>query len=159
MSSCQSAERLTPDRDTERGCPFSVGRASTTVVAQRASTGQKPSGLAAMPGRARPRSLAPLPVAHGWGRGPQPTALLHTHGVQTAWPCAPPSEAGVQTAGSPPFSQIWQALHGADSCALVTGAQVPAHTIQHGPTCTPPSSHRALVCAPLATHLEHACLT
>jgi len=84
MSYIQIAQRIKKALDTELGFTFSVGLAPNKVVAKIASKWQKPSGLTAIPGRELHRYLAKLPVQNVWGIGPNTTALLRKHGIETA---------------------------------------------------------------------------
>src|SRR5215813_3181776 len=112
------AERMKKALDAELGFTFSVGLAPNKVVAKIASTWQKPSGLTAIPGRELHRFLAKLPVGNVWGIGPQTTALLHKHGVQTALQFAQRPETWVKKYFSNPFQVIWQELNGGFFFAL-----------------------------------------
>ena len=84
MSYLKIAERIKKELDAELGFTFSVGLAPNKVVAKIASKWQKPSGLTAIPGRELHRYLAKLPVQNVWGIGPNTTAFLQKHGIQTA---------------------------------------------------------------------------
>src|SRR5215813_8198492 len=152
------AERMKKALDTELGFTFSVGLAPNKVVAKIASKWQKPSGLTAIPGRELHHYLAQLPVGNVWGIGPQTTALLHKHGVQTALQFAQRPETWVKKHFSKPFYQIWQELNGAYVFALVTGEHETYHTIQKVKTYTPASSHRDFLFAQLAKNIENACI-
>jgi DNA polymerase-4/DNA polymerase V len=158
MSYLQMAERIKHDLDTELGFTFSVGLAPNKVVAKIASKWQKPSGLTAIPGRALHRYLAKLPVDNVWGIGPQTTAFLHKHGIQTALALARRLEEWVKKSLSKPFYQIWQELNGASIFALVTGAHETYHTLQKVKTFMPPSSDQDVVFAQLAKNIENACI-
>src|SRR5256714_15567665 len=96
MSYLQIAARIKKDLDTELGFTFSVGLAPNKVVAKIASKWAKPSGLTAIPGRDLHRYLVKLPVQNVWGIGPNTTALLQKHGIQTALQFAQRPEAWVK---------------------------------------------------------------
>ena len=158
MSYLQIAERIKKELDTELGFTFSVGLAPNKVVAKIASKWVKPLGLTAIPGRELHRYLARLPVQNVWGIGPQTTAFLHKHGIQTALELARRQEEWVKKYLSKPFYQIWQELNGAYIFELVTGEHETYHTIQKVQTFTPPSSRQDFVFAQLAKNIENACI-
>src|SRR5574341_2327350 len=107
----QIAERIKKELDTALGFTFSVGLAPNKVVAKIASKWQKPSGLTAIPDRELHRYLAQLPVWNVWGIGPQTTALLKKHGIETALQFAQRPEVWVKKYCSKPFYDIWQELN------------------------------------------------
>ena len=158
MSYLQIAARIKKELDTELGFTFSVGLGPNKVVAKIASKWQKPSGLTAIPGRELHRYLATLPVEKVWGIGPQTTALLKKHGVETALQFAQRPEAWVKKHFSKPFYEICQELNGASVLELATGEQEPSYSIQKVKTFTPPSQDKAFVFAQLAKNIENACL-
>lgn len=158
MSYFQIAERIKHDLDTELGFTFSVGLASNKVVAKIASKWQKPSGLTAIPDQELYRYLARLPVEQVWGIGPQTTALLKKHGVETALHFAQKPEPWVQQYFSKPFYHIWQELNGLCVFELATGEREPSQSIQKVKTFTPPSPDKAFVFAQLAKNIENACM-
>src|SRR6266446_5615291 len=112
MSYLQMAQRIKKELDAELGFTFSVGLAPNKVVAKIASKWQKPSGLTAIPGRELHRFLDKLPVEKVWGIGPNTTAFLRKHDIQTALEFARASETWVKKYLSKPFYQIWQELNG-----------------------------------------------
>src|SRR5262249_33193754 len=152
------AERVQQELEKTLGFTFSVGLAPNKVVAKIASKWQKPSGLTAIPGRELHHYLAKLPVGNVWGIGPQTTALLHKHGVQTALQFAQQPETWVKRYFSKPFYQIWQELNGASVFELVTGEHETYHPIQKVKTFTPPSRDHDVVFAQLAKNIENACV-
>jgi nucleotidyltransferase/DNA polymerase involved in DNA repair len=154
----QIAEQIKKDLDAELGFTFSVGLAPNKVIAKIASKWQKPSGLTAIPGRELHHYLTQLPVENVWGIGPQTTALLHKHGVETALQFAQRPEPWVIKYFSKPFQEIWQELNGAFVFELATGEQTPSHSIQKVKTFTPPSQDKAFVSAQLAKNIENACI-
>src|SRR5215470_12386510 len=93
MSYLKIAERMKKALDTELGFTFSVGLAPNKVVAKIGSKWEKPSGLTAIPVGELPRYLTTLPVEKVWGIGPNTTALLRQHGIQTAFEFAQRPEA------------------------------------------------------------------
>jgi DNA polymerase-4/DNA polymerase V len=106
MSYLQIAERIKKELDAELGFTFSVGLAPNKVVAKIASKWAKPSGLTAIPGRELHRYLAKLPVQNVWGIGPNTTAFLRKHDIQTALEFAQRPEAWVKKYLSKPFFHI-----------------------------------------------------
>jgi DNA polymerase-4 len=158
MSYLKIAERMKKELDAELGFTFSVGLAPNKVVAKIASKWQKPSGLTAIPGRELHRFLAKLPVEKVWGIGPNTTAFLHKHGIQTALEFAQRPEAWVKKFLSKPFFHIWQELNGHYIFALALGEHETYYTIQKFKTFTPASQEKAFVFAQLAKNIENACI-
>src|SRR5439155_27307636 len=93
-----------------------------------------------------------------WGIGPNTTAFLRKHDIQTALEFARASETWVKKYLSKPFYQIWQELNGHSVFALATGEHDTYYTIQKVKTFTPASSDRAFVFAQLAKNVENACI-
>ena len=158
MSYIQIAQRIKKDLDTALGFTFSVGLAPNKVVAKIASKWQKPSGLTAIPGRELHRYLAKLPVQNVWGIGPNTTALLRKHGIETALEFAQKPEPWVKKYLSKPFFEIWQELNGTCVFELATGEHETYYSIQKVKTFTPPSPDKAFVYAQLAKNIENACI-
>src|SRR5215471_11212416 len=158
MSYLKIAEQIKKELDAELGFTFSVGLAPNKVEAKIASKWAKPSGLTAIPGRELHRFLAKLPVEKIWGIGPNTTAFLNKHGIQTALAYAQRSEDWVKKYLSKPFYQIWQELNGAYVFELALGEHDTYYTIQKVKTFTPASSDRAFVFAQLSKNIENACI-
>ncbi len=158
MSYIQIAQRIKKDLDTALGFTFSVGLAPNKVVAKIASKWQKPSGLTAIPGRELHRYLAKLPVQNVWGIGPNTTAFLRKHGIETALQFAQKPEPWVKKYLSKPFFEIWQELNGNCVFELATGEHETYYSIQKVKTFTPPSPDKAFVYAQLAKNIENACI-
>jgi DNA polymerase IV len=158
MSYLKIAERIKKELDAELGFTFSVGLAPNKVMAKIASKWAKPSGLTAIPGRELHRFLAKLPVEKVWGIGPNTTAFLRKHDIQTALEYAQRPEAWVKKYLSKPFYQIWQELNGHYVFELAIGEHDTYYTIQKVKTFTPASSDRAFVFAQLAKNIENACI-
>ena len=127
-------------------------------MAKIASKWAKPSGLTAIPGRELHQYLAKLPVEKVWGIGPNTTAFLRKHDIQTALEYAQRPEAWVKKYLSKPFFQIWQELHGQYVFELAMGEHETYYTIQKVKTFMPASSDRAFVLAQLAKNIENACI-
>ena len=158
MSYFQIAARIKKELDTELGFTFSVGLAPNKVVAKIGSTWQKPSGLTVIPVGELHRYLAKLPVGNVWGIGPQTTALLKKHGVETALQFAQKPEPWVKKYFSKPFYEIWQELNGAYVFELTTGEHETYASIQKVKTFTPASQEKDFVFAQLAKNIENACM-
>src|ERR1043166_4201583 len=158
MSYFQIAARIKKELDTELGFTFSVGLAPNKVIAKIASRWQKPSGLTAIPVGELHRYLTRLPVQDVWGIGPQTTAFLKKHAVETALQLAQKPEPWVKKYLSKPFYEIWQELNGACVFELATGEHETYASIQKVKTFTPPSPDKAFVWAQLAKNIENACI-
>ena len=158
MSYPQIAARIKHDLDTALGFTFSVGLAPNKVVAKIASTWQKPSGLTVIPGRELHHFLAALPAEKVWGIGPQTTAFLKKHRIETALHFAQQPETWVKKHLTKPLYGIWQELNGGFVFVLVTGEHETYYSIQKVKTFTPPSQEKAFVFAQLAKNIENACM-
>jgi DNA polymerase-4/DNA polymerase V len=152
------AARIKQDLDTELGFTFSVGLASTKVVAKIASKWQKPSGLTVIPGRELHRFLAHVPVEKVWGIGRQTTALLAKHGVRTALELARRPEEWVTKRFTKPVVAIWQELNGNPILPVETQPKETYASIQKVKTFTPASADRDMIFAQLAKNIEGACI-
>ncbi len=158
MSYQQIAECIQKDLERELGCTFSIGLASTKVVAKVASKWKKPTGLTIISGRRIHEYLETLPTGKIWGIGPQTEALLAKYGVRTAVQFARQSEAWVKATFSKPFYEIWHELNGRLVLPVLPEARVARYSIQKFKTFTPPSKDQAFIFAQLSKNIESACI-
>lgn len=152
------AERIQSDLARELGFTFSIGLASTKVLAKLGSKWEKPHGLTAIPNREIHRFLAELPVGNVWGIGPQTTALLHKFRVLTALDFVRQDEAWVKRFFSRPFQDIWHELRGVSVMPLQIEPRATHYSVQKMRTFTPPSADPRFVFAQLAKNIESACM-
>ncbi|MFZ1654768.1 MAG: DNA polymerase IV [Candidatus Moraniibacteriota bacterium] len=142
----------------ELGFTFSVGLASTKVLAKLGSKWAKPYGLTAIPNKHIHRYLETTPVGAVWGIGPQTTALLKKFGVETALDFVRQDETWVKQYFSKPFQEIWAELRGQSVMPLATEPRSNHSSVQKMKTFTPPSNDPRLVFAQLAKNIESACM-
>lgn len=152
------AGRIQSDLARELGFTFSIGLASTKVLAKLGSKWEKPHGLTAIPNKRIHTFLATTPVGNIWGIGPQTTALLHKFRVLTALDFATRDQAWVERFFSKPFQDIWHELRGESVMPLMVEPRATHYSVQKMKTFTPPSNDPRFVFAQLAKNLESACI-
>ncbi|MDR4485748.1 MAG: DNA polymerase IV [Nitrospirales bacterium] len=158
MSYPQIAAQIKHTLDVELGFTFSVGLASSKVVAKLASKWKKPSGLTCIPGYDIHRYLANLSAEKVWGIGGQTRAYLAKQNIHTALEFARQPEWWIRRHLTKPHYEIWQELHGISVLALDTKEKIEYQSIQKFKTFSPPSSDRNFVFAQLAKNIENACM-
>ena len=158
MSYPQIAARIKQTLDVELGFTFSVGLASSKVVAKLASKWKKPSGLTCIPGYDIHRYLANLSVEKVWGIGGQTRAYLAKQHIHTALEFARQPEWWIKRHFTKPHWEIWQELHGQSVLPLETTEKTTYQSIQKFKTFSPPSQDREFVFAQLAKNIENACM-
>lgn len=152
------AKKLKEELAQEFGFTFSIGLASTKVLAKLGSKWQKPHGFTAIPNKKIHLFLEDLPVGKVWGIGPQTTALLQKFGVRTALDFVRQDEAWVRRHFSKPFQEIWSELRGVSVMPLQTEPRKDHASIQKMKTFTPPSNDPRFVFAQLSKNIESACM-
>ncbi len=152
------AAAIQEDLQRELGFTFSIGLASTKVLAKIGSKWAKPHGLTAIPNKYIHRYLETLPAGNVWGIGPQTTALLQKFGIHTALDFAHRDEAWVKRYCSKPFQEIWHELRGKSVMPLATAPRTDHSSVQKMKTFTPPSNDPRFVFAQLAKNIESACM-
>jgi len=144
--------------DAELGFTFSIGLATTKVLAKIGSKWQKPSGLTCIASNLIRNFTSRTPVEKVWGIGPATTALLHKYGIYTAADFTDRPENWVKENFSKPFHEIYLELRGESTIPLVTAPKTSYASIQKVKTFTPPSSDREFVFSELAKNIENACI-
>jgi len=158
MSYEKIAEKIKHDLDTELGMTFSIGLASTKVLAKVASKWKKPNGLTFIPLNIAHQYLAELPIEKVWGIGPQTSALLHKYKVKTAYDFVSKDNAWVIQYLSKPYIEIWQELRGQVVFELNLETKHDYQSISKTKTFTPPSADRSFVFSQLSKNIENACI-
>lgn len=156
MSYVQIAQKIQEDLRNELGFTFSIGLASTKVMAKVGSKWKKPYGLTEIPNRKIHLFLENKPVGDIWGIGPQTSALLNRLGVWTALDFARREEPWVRKYFTKPQIEIWNELNGRSVIPLQLEPKTSYHTIQKMKTFTPPSSDFDFVFAQLCKNIENA---
>ncbi len=152
------AERIQEDLRRELGFTFSIGLASTKVLAKAGSKWKKPYGLTAIPNREIPTYLAELPVGNVWGIGPRTTDTLVRLGIRTALDLARSDDARLDPFLSKPFKEIRSELRGIPALPFLAGNRSAHASVQKMKTFTPASNDPRFVFAQLAKNIESACM-
>lgn len=158
MSYEKIAESIQDDLRKNLGFDFSIGLASTKILAKIGSKWEKPHGLTVIPNRKIHFFLQNLPVEKIWGIGPQTGNLLRRLGIQTALEFAQRPESFVNEYFTKPHKEIWYELNGR---AVKEVELMPRHhkySIQKMRTFTPPSNVSEFVFAQLSKNIEAACI-
>ncbi|MBM3272654.1 DNA polymerase IV [Candidatus Kaiserbacteria bacterium] len=158
MSYVQMAERIQHELESELGMTFSIGLASTKVLAKIGSKWKKPAGLTIIPQREVPQFLERTAIGKVWGIGPNTTALLEKYGVHTALQFARRDEAWVRARTTKPIQEIWRELNGEVVYELDIEGRQSYQSISKTKTFTPPSVDPAFVYAQLSKNVENACI-
>lgn len=152
------AERIRKTLDRELGFTFSVGLASSKVLAKVGSKFKKPSGLTIIKNRRREEFLRVWPAENVWGIGPQTTALCAKHGMRTALDVARAPYEWVQKHLTKPGKQIWMELNGVSVMPVDTSVKSSYASVQKFKTFSPPSKREDWVFAQLSKNIEAACI-
>lgn len=152
------AEKIQADLLRELGFTFSIGLASTKVLAKAASKWQKPHGLTAIPNRDLERYLAELPIEAVWGIGRQTAALMYKYGIHSALDFVRKDEAWVKQYFYKPHQEIWSELRGKSIMELQSEPRREHYSVQKMRTFTPPSNDPHFVFSQLCKNIESACI-
>lgn len=158
MSYAKIAEKIQGDLQRELGFTFSIGLASTKVLAKLGSKWKKPHGFTAIPNKYIHAYLEHLPVGSVWGIGNQTAALLNKFRISTALEFVHKDAEWVRRFFSKPFQEIWQELRGVSVLPLQTEPRTTHYSIQKMKTFTPPSNDPRFVFAQLCKNIESACM-
>lgn len=158
MSYTKIAEKLQDDLTKELGFTFSIGLASTKVLAKLGSKWNKPNGLTAIPNRKIHLYLENLPIGKPWGIGGQTTALLQKYGVHTCLDFVRKDKEWVEKYFPKPIQEIWSELRGESVMALQIEPRTDHYSIQKMKTFTPASNNPRFVFAQLCKNIESACM-
>lgn len=158
MSYEKIAEKIQGDLAKELGFTFSIGLASTKVLAKLGSKWKKPHGLTAIPNKHIHRYLKNLPIEKPWGIGPQTSALLQKYGIHTCLDFVRKEEDWVRKHFPKPIQEIWSELRGRSVMPLQTEPRPDHSSIQKMKTFTPPSCDRRFVFSQLCKNIEAACM-
>lgn len=158
MSYRKIAEKIQAELTQELGFTFSIGLASTKVLAKIGSKWQKPHGLTAIPNKHIHLYLDQLAIGDVWGIGPQTTALLMKYGIRTALDFCHKSEDWVKQHFTKPQHEIWQELRGQSVMSLKDEAKREHYSVQKMRTFTPASSDPQFVFSQLCKNIEAACI-
>ncbi len=158
MSYEKIAEKIQEDLRKSLGFDFSIGLASTKVLAKIGSKWQKPHGLTLIPNRQAHLFLKDLPVEKVWGIGHQTSNLLRRLGIRTALEFAKQSEGFVDQYFAKPHKEIWHELNGRSVRDIQLAPKHHKYSIQKMRTFTPPSNVPEFVFSQLSKNIEAACI-
>jgi DNA polymerase-4/DNA polymerase V len=151
------ARRIKDDLWQDLRIPFSVGLASTKVLAKLGSKHRKPNGFTAIPDEAAAREpfLAATRLGDVWGIGPSTALKLYKQGCETALDFARKSEGWVRDTLDRPHLNLWRELNGVPALGFEASHEAP-HSIQCTRTFTPPSKDREFILSQLSRNVEIA---
>ncbi len=152
------AEAIKHDLDTELGMTFSIGLAPNKVLAKVGSKWKKPSGLTIIPANRVETYLSKLPIDKIWGIGPQTSAFLKQHGIQTSLQYAQKPVEWIDANMSKPYREIWHELRGEFVYPLTTEEKHDYQSISKTKTFTPASADKEFVFSQLSKNIENACI-
>ncbi len=158
MSYAKIAETIRGDLERELGFTFSIGLASTKVLAKLASKWKKPDGLTIISSGYTHSYLERTPIEKVWGIGPQTSAFLNKEGIRTALEFVKKDETWVKSKLTKPHIEIWQELNGTSVYQINPETKTSYQSISKTRTFTPPSSDKAFVFSQLSNNIENACI-
>lgn len=151
------ARAIKTDLEHDLGITFSVGLATTKVLAKVASKHSKPSGLVFIPAGAQEKFLENLPVGKVWGIGPATVSKLNRKGIQTALQFARLPEWQMREEFAQPYRALWRELKGEQVYNVDPESHDDQKSIAATRTFRPPTTDKARVYAELAKNVERAC--
>jgi DNA polymerase IV len=144
------------DLQNELGVTFSLGVASTKVLAKVASKTRKPNGLTILKNDQVKDFLVDLPIQKIWGIGRETSAYLFKKGIKTAYDFISLSEPVVKAMLSKPYYEIYLELKGI-SVFSCQGEKESSKSISRTRTFKPSSSDRNILYSELSLNVEDAC--
>jgi nucleotidyltransferase/DNA polymerase involved in DNA repair len=145
------------DLMAELGVSFSVGLATTKVLAKVASKYKKPKGLVCIPRGTESEYLKDVSVGKVWGIGPATAQRLNRIGVRTALEFRTLPEWRVREGFAKPHVDLWRELNGESVFAVHSEGHDVQKSIAATRTFRPPTKDKALVFAYLVKNIEEAC--
>ena len=157
MSYERIAERIKCELNADLGITFTVGLATTKVLAKVASKWRKPNGLTFIPSNEIYRYLESLPIEKVWGIGLQTSAFLKKYRIFTARQFVSLSADWCRENLSKPYIDIWKELRGENVFELETEKKQTFKSVSRTGTFSPPSSSRSFLLSRLSKNIEEAC--
>lgn len=151
------AHAIKHDLDTELGVTFSLGLATTKVLAKVASKHSKPSGFVCIPQGDERKYLQKLSVGKVWGIGPATAQMLYKHKVTTALEFVTQPEWWVAETLAKPHRAIWAELRGVSVYGVDTESHAEHQSIASTRTFKPPTMDKAFLLSQLSKNIEEAC--
>jgi DNA polymerase-4/DNA polymerase V len=150
------ARRLQAEIHDELNLTVSVGLSLSKSLAKLASKFRKPAGFTAVRGRHIHLFLQHTPLEKVWGFGPNTVALLHKHGLKTAWDFAVQPETLAENLLGKIGLEIWNELRGNAVYPVNPIEKSTYASISKCKTFTAPSGDENFVYAALIRNLESA---
>jgi nucleotidyltransferase/DNA polymerase involved in DNA repair len=151
------ASQIKHTLESELGVSFSVGLATTKVLAKVASKHNKPSGLVCIPAGTERQYLENLTVGKVWGIGPATASMLNRAGIVTAQQFVDQPEWWVSENLAKPHRAIWSELRGVSIYDINVDAQTANKSIASTRTFKPSTADRASIFSQLSKNIEEAC--
>lgn len=153
------ARKIQQTIERELDITVSVGVSLTKSLAKLASKYRKPRGLTVVPGYELHEFLPRIAVEEIWGFGPNTSALLRKHGVETAWDLVLRPEWWVGRLLGKVGREVWKELRGEVVYEVNPEAEdAPQSSVSKCKTFTAPSADRDYVYARLVRNVESACI-
>lgn len=150
-------QKIKNELESSLNISFSLGLASSKVLAKVASNYKKPSGLVTIPGRKIHLYLKNLPLQELWGIGSQTAAFLKKKGINTVLDFAYQDESWVKKNLNKPHWEIWKELHGVTIYPVKKGKKEDYQSVSKTQTFTPPAKNKEILLARLCKNTEKAC--
>lgn len=151
------AREIKRDLELDLGITFSVGLATTKVLAKVASKHSKPAGLVFIPQGAEVPFLENLAVGKVWGIGPATASKLNRQGIKTALQFRNLPTWKLSEEFAKPHRALWAELRGKQVYEVDPESHADQKSVASTRTFRPPTKDRARVRAELAKNVENAC--
>jgi DNA polymerase-4/DNA polymerase V len=151
------ARTIKYELESELGVTFSVGLATTKVLAKVASKHSKPSGLVFIPHGSERSYLEKLSIGKVWGIGPATARKLHGLGILTALEFCRMPEWQLDEQFAKPHRALWYELRGVSVLDVDVASHDDQKSIASTRTFRPPTKEKSRVWAELAKNVETAC--
>ena len=152
------AKEIKKTLDDELGVTFSVGLASTKVLAKVGSNWDKPSGCVFIKNNNIKYFLEKLPVSNIWGIGKSTSKFLHSKNIKTAYEFTQKKEKWVEENLAKPYKQIWYELRGCSVLSFETEVKKTYQSISKTKTFNTPSKDIDFLFSELSRNIENACI-
>ncbi|MEK7063487.1 MAG: DNA polymerase IV [Patescibacteria group bacterium] len=151
------ARKIKYDLETELGISFSVGLATTKVLAKVASKHRKPSGLVCIPTGTEEEYLTNTGVGKIWGIGRATAEALYREKVTTAQEFVSKPERWITENFAKPHLMLWYELRGISVYDVHVGGGDIQKSVAATRTFRPPTKERAVIWAQLSKNIEEVC--
>jgi DNA polymerase-4/DNA polymerase V len=149
--------RIKKTLEQELGVSFSVGLATTKVLAKVASKHDKPSGLVCIALGSERSYLEHLSVSSVWGIGRATAQFLYKNKIETALQFVDQPEWWVSENMARPHYTLWSELRGIPLYAVDAESADLQKSIASTRTFRPPSMEKAFIFSQLSKNIEEVC--